>query len=508
MSLETEVADLKVAANALLGDVATALTTVNTRLARFVWMDDLGFDGSGLESTIAGNNAAIDTWIAHATANPGTIYRARRGTDIWRISAINKVLPGAMRLAFEGARFMWGGDLSGSASNVFTLGSGMRGDAFRLETTEGSNWRRLVTVNSCTFPLLEIVAQSFGGIYGNNFDCSLYVQGDDSGFDRIRLVNHFIPAQFRGVPGSATPMRNLRIDDLDVDTYCKGPVFNNITGLRARGGWIRGSGTGKTSNPGFNSLLLGALRDAVIQGFQCDDAGEHGIRLGGWGVGEQTNKGVRILKCRTKNTGQTGIKVYTGVDDGALWQEDITLGDCEVVNPRARSGAGGWNDLGFLIQQCKNSRAYNLSVFVDGGNPYAGMWISQCDNFHLRGYDYNQIAGAPAARALVISEGNGPADIYPSRPTYPINTVSVLDMTARGHSDEAVYVDIPIDDARDLHVRCRAFGGSDVVRWAGAGARADQRCILEAGGRGFTGSLFNVPGHPNLITRNLNSVIA
>lgn len=485
------------------GSLGAEVKAIRAHLRRSVWLEDLGWVPSGLDASIAANNLAVDAWITHAAANPGTVYRARKRTDRFRFTAINKAMPPDIVLATEGSTFMWSGDISGGPSNVFSWGARLRGDALRLELVDGSNWRRLVTLNEdTTLGLVEITAQTEGGVYGNNSDCALYTLGGGMHFDRVKLKGLFITAQFRGTPGGAAA-QGMYVGDLDVDTYCKGPIFNNITGLRARGGWIRGSGTGKTSDPGFNSLLLGALRDAVIEGFQCDDAGEHGIRLGGWGVGEQTNKGVRILKCRTKDTGQTGIKVYTGVDDGALWQEDITLGECEVVNPRARSGAGGWNDLGFLIQQCRNSRAYGLSVFVDAGNPYAGMWISQCDGLRVLGYEYRQIGGIPAPRALVLSEGNGPADIYPTRPTYAINRVSVLDMEASGHSGEAVYVDIPIADARDIHVRARAFGGTDVIRWGGAGARAAQPCLFEAAGRDFSGALFNVPSHANLKTRNM-----
>lgn len=478
----------------LLGNTKKA--SVVTRFGDTVHLvHDLGFNPSGADASAATNNAALDAWIAHATANPNKTYRARKG-DVFRITATGKVLPSNLRIASEGARWRWSGDLSGSGANVLTFGSGTTADMVAFDVVAGSNWRRLVLFSgNSAISEAELMAESYAGVYNNNLDAAFKCSGSDIYFGKIKFRNLFIPVMFRGL-GGPTPDENVVIDSIDGKGYGKGCTFQNIKGLRLRGGWIRGQGPGALPDPGYNALGFSSIVDCVASGFILEDSAEHGFRLGGNGAGEQTSRAINCKGWIIRNTGQSCFKTFTGTE--GEWYDDITLDDIQVFNPRARTGAGGFNDFGFMLQQLRNSRARGLSCVVEGANPYDGAYISQCNQFTVDGYQFIQSSGIAARNALRISELNGPGGT-----AHDINSVSVKNIYANGHVAEGVYIECATASVRDMYLHGQILGGTDGIRFAGAAARAAQPNYFEAMVRGHSGVKFNVPGTTDIKTRDM-----
>lgn len=383
--------------------IAGAGSSSRTQPARFgdtLDIKEFGFDVSGADASAAANNDAIDRMIAHATANPGMTYRGRKG-DVIRITAIGKTFPANTTLYMNGGRFRWSGDISGSASNVLTFGPGFRGD-IGFEPVSGSNWRRLLLFNGgtvgSTIEQVDLVPEVFSGIFNNNFDAAIKTDGNNVQIGTLNISKCYIGYMHRGLNGAAFDT-GLKIGYLDIKEYGKiGGILQNVD-LWLAGYNIREQGTvGLPPDPGYNALQTASI-SGYIGGGTLANAPEHNYRDGGPASGERITRDLTIQGMTSKNAGQCCFKMFTGVDTTGYYR-NITLANISAFNPRARAGAGGFNDFGFMLQQMVDSRAHGLSCIVEGGNPKAGMYVSGADNLQIDGYQFRQSSGIAASNAI------------------------------------------------------------------------------------------------------------
>ncbi|UTG98640.1 hypothetical protein KEM44_21185 [Sinorhizobium meliloti] len=263
---------------------------------------------------------------------------------------------------------------------------------------------------------------------------------------------------------------------------------------------IREQGTvGLPPDPGYNALQTASI-SGYIGGGTLANAPEHNYRDGGPASGERITRDLTIQGMTSKNAGQCCFKMFTGVDTTGYYR-NITLANISAFNPRARAGAGGFNDFGFMLQQMVDSRAHGLSCIVEGGNPKAGMYVSGADNLQIDGYQFRQSSGIAASNAIWISEYNGDATGAPQA----CNGLGIKNIYAQGHSAEGVRLEFPSASIRDMYLAGQIIAGTDGIGPAPAAARFAQLSRFELLVRGNSGTKFNLPVTANVVNKDLTT---
>lgn len=470
------------------------LRSDRARKSDVIDLREFGFNLTGAVGTELANSNAFDRLIAHATANPGQTYRARQSDAIrWNVA---KSIP-RCHLRLEGARLIWTGDLSGSAAVALTFGQDVTFDRLTLEIPAGGGFRRLVDLSGRNRGEVSVEAEDQIANQGSsNLDFCVRMLGHDSKIDRVKIRNVDNGLLVWGEGGAGAPQTGSEVGEIDIENYCRGYLLRNLTGFRLDSAHARGKSPNALPDPGFNGGLLEATVDCQIGPQRLFDAGEHNWRIGGSKSGEQMARDCQFGRMISGRAGQCGVKAWSGDNELTLFGMsfgEITAFDCGLF-AQADSGSPGFNDFGVMLQNMSRGSVDRIDVHARAADFSAldCVYTSQMESFNI-----GAINGTKAARNILrISEFNGN-----NTDSNPTTQLSVEHVTGSEHLAEGIYLQVPTSSFRDIHVNdFQIIGGTDVLRWEGAAARAVQPCYFRGSGRGQSGALFNVPGTANIKT--------
>lgn len=482
---------------------ATKLSTANgiarTSVARFGDTFDIkefGFDVSGAVGTEATNNAAFDRLIAHATSNPGMVYRGRKGDTI-RWNAGLKTIPRS-KLRLEGGELHWTGDYSGTASVPLTLAQYVDFDALRVVVPAGGLFRRMLLLSGDNRGDLVSVecANQVNNYGGNTLDRAIAVYGHRNNIRLIKAKNVDWAAIIWGNGGAGSPQLDTTIGEFDIENFVSGAWVRNVTRYSGPNGRARGKSPNALPDPGHNAFLVEGAIDSTFGTYELFDSGEHNFRFGGVHSSEQLTKNCSVAGLRSGRSGQCGFKIWSGLNTNVI--DRLTVGPLNIIDcggyAQGLSNPPAFNDFGVMVQGLRNSTFSTINVMKDSYTYAAldGGYFSQCEDVSV---DTLQVENS-YRNLLRISEYNG--NVSDSNSSNSLRFGKVL---GSGHLSEGIVVEVPTTGMRDLKVSdFDIIGGTDVVRWTGTAARAIQRCYFRGGGRGQSGALFNVPVDPKIRT--------
>lgn len=479
--------------------VAGADSTGRNWIARFgdqIDLRDLGFVLTGAVGSEAANAAALNRLIAHATANPGMVYRARKG-DVIRLDNAGggKTLP-RCKLRLEGAELHWAGNFSGTASPVLILGQFVDFDSLNAAVPAGGLFRRffrLVGDNTGDYIKVECENQ-IANWAGSNLDYTVVVYGHRNKVRSIKTKNADWGAFVYGDGGAGFPQLDTTIGEFDIENYAVGFVVRNVTRFAGPLAKVRGKSPNALPDPGYNACLIEGARDSMFGDYQLFDAGEHNLRFGGIHSGEQLTRNCSLGNLLSGRAGQCGFKLWSGLNTDIIRGMNfgpMNIFDCGLY-AQGLGNPPNFNDFGVMVQGALYASFDVINVYKQNAaySAFDAAYFSQCQDVQVA-----QLNGfGPKRNILRISEYNGNGT-----DSNATNSLAFTRVNGSGHEAEGIIVQVPTNSMRDISIDdFYIIGGTDAFKWDGALARAAQPCYFRGGARAFSGAKFNAPGGTNI----------
>lgn len=317
------------------------------KLREVISAEDFGAVGDG----ITDDNTALTNAAAAAVAR-GRVLDLD-GTKTYAIG-LQWAIPAGAKIRTNGATLL---DLNGTASNspLITVSDNVWIDVLRARIPAGKTRERVVVVTGDDFVCgrVHITADEQQANTTDNDDGALRLLDADrvkighvvvAGFDRPLLIDGTVDATIGGLTISnyvtglwSVDNRNLAIGPSRIHTASPNAIYS----------------------PGHVGVLLSASatdlsRNIALVDFNIEDAGEHGIRVGG--PEQQSN--IYLVRPRIKNVGGSGIKIL-GTDSGTPTVQNKRIYIIDPVIEDCGSGSLTTNMCGILVMFCDDVRIVN-----------------------------------------------------------------------------------------------------------------------------------------------------
>lgn len=353
------------AANAILADLAA--TNLNTKGAGMVGHSpDIGYTTGTLGGHV-GNFIYVDS--DYATASDGTtddntkinsaFTRATatgamvcfNGTKTYALGT-QMAIPAGVKVRTNGATFR---DLNGTASTspLITVAAGAHIDQLVVDVPTGKSRRRAVSFTGTT--AATQVDGSVKVVYADQQSASV---NDDAA---VR-ISSATKVRIGGLVDVTKNDRGLQIltgaevdiGGLAITSYVRALLIENGTDVRIGRSKIKTASANASYTPGHVGVLIqssttDASRNITLEDFVIEDAGEHGVRVGG----PERISNLFLTRFRIKNCGGSGIKIL-GTDSGTpTATNDQIVIDSPIIED---CGTGGLTDnmCGMLLMFCSN----------------------------------------------------------------------------------------------------------------------------------------------------------
>ncbi|WP_085025297.1 hypothetical protein [Ensifer aridi] len=489
------VADLNSVPVQIAGGDSAARNAV-ARYGDTIDIREFGFNLSGAAGTETTNNAAIDRLIAHATLNPGMVYRARKG-DVIRLDTAGggKTIPKS-KLRLEGAEFHWAGNFGGTASPVLMLGQFVDFDALTAAVPAGGLFRRMFRlIGDNRGDYIEVECENqVANWSGSNLDYAVAIYGHRNKVRSVKTKNVDWGAFVYGDGSAGFPQLDTVIGEFDIENYAVGFVIRNVTRFFNPLARVRGKSPNALPDPGYNACLIEGARDSVFGDYQLFDAGEHNLRFGGVHSGEQLTRNCSLGNLLSGRAGQCGFKIWSGLNTDII--RGMTFGPMNIFDcglyAQGLGNPPNFNDFGVMVQGALYSSFDVINVYKQSAaySAFDAAYFSQCQDVQVA-----QLNGfGPKRNILRISEYNGNGT-----DSNATNSLAFTRVNGSGHEAEGIVVQVPTNSMRDVSIDdFYIIGGTDAFKWDGALARAAQPCYFRGGARAFSGAKFNAPGGTNI----------
>lgn len=483
------------------------------RTFRARWGDTVNlrdwFNTTGSEGTETINDTQIAALITHLTANPSVKYLVGNPGDVYRISAINQVMPAGITLDMRGAKFRWSGLLGGGSSQFLQFGAGSKIIGLHIVIVTGSTFRRLIgTSDNCVLIDWIIEAESQINNYGGSLlDWAVRIYRSNNYVRNVKAVNIDRPWFAYGDLGDGQPGVDNYFESVQAFNYSTGFCLRNLDETRNINPYMRDRSANATDNPGFNGLLHEGVSNYKLIGARVADAGEHGIRFGGTRNAEQASRMIHVSGCQILRSGQSGLKFFTGIADQRFLNvhvSDVHVVDCQY-EPETPAEGPGFNDEGFLLQQIQKGTFTGLSVEKQLNATYScmdGVYISGCDNLRI----YGLAVQDPKRNAVRISEwddGTGAASVE----TLANNEIMIWGLHGENVGEDGIFIDSPTQPLRDINIEGELIGNNVAGFYAfdttSAIARFAQPSLVQIKQRNFAAGMTSLASSGNWKIRDV-----
>ncbi|NCB87297.1 MAG: hypothetical protein EOM43_07455 [Gammaproteobacteria bacterium] len=334
-----------------------------------------------------GNGAADDT-----TALTNAISAAvSTGKPLWlppgRSFAISGELTfsGGLMVFTNGARFVetptsFDGSMVKIESDVTVVGG--------LHITTSLAPKRIgayIAGARVTVDKISVSASSAGGGAENNFYCGLKIAGSKVKIGEVAIKNFD-----RAVHVDAASQ--ISIGRCDIENYRTGLWLRGSDRVVIKSGSAVGASPNAGFAPGSNFILMDstaarALEFIAVSDFLGENAGEHGVRLGG----QYPIRNVTLRNVTSRDAGGCGFKVLGGTVESGSRHSEIAFEGCTSID----AGNINQNSCGFLIQLTEGVRISSPVVKARAKN------VSSTYGLRISGSDGVVVSGAKISRAAL-----------------------------------------------------------------------------------------------------------
>jgi hypothetical protein len=318
-----------------------------------------------------------------------------RGGATYLVDSVS--FPANCTLITNGAKFVFSGVGAGTNQRVINVsGSGhFRATEIRVEVPTGIVHQNMVSVSASTVNIDRIEAISADQqAYGNELlDGAVSITGDIVNVGSYQITNSDRAFIINGC-------RSVEVGAGEINSYRLGIWIENCDTIKIKEPVVKTASPNANFDPGNNGILMAKVRDVYIQKPIIEDAGEHGIRVGGGGGFNSDN--ITIDRPKVLRPGRNGIKIRP---DEANKANNVWILFPEVVDAGFGSTASGNNKNGLLLERCVYATVIEPRIIKDQRAVSAVRGIECFDVNNIRivgGYVYD-----PAENSLfVTSVGN------------------------------------------------------------------------------------------------------
>lgn len=409
-----------------------------------------------------GDGATDDTGALQAMfdAGPGNLVVFPAPSQRYRVSA---VIVRSHTRVIGPASLIADNSVDGNSS-VVTVEPDVRLESLDLNVPSGSRLQRCVTITDrCEIGSVVVRADQQLVNADDNLDGAVQIRGDGITVDRVSVSKcDYAVVAYR--------CRNLRLGHVEIDYYVRGLLLRLVDGCLLDGMHAKGLSPNSRHDPGHNGLLMGSVRRATLRGVHVEDAGEHGVRIGGPDVVDSKaieSEDIVIDSPVVHRSGQCGLKVHPGHGHTV---ERLTVIAPMLVDSASRSRPGT-NEDGLRLQEVHHSRivAPTITRSQHEISGYDGIYIENCFDVSI---DQPRIAG-------VVRHG-----IHVERVNGNVNSLFVDGANIRSCGQNGVMIDGTGDhilrDIRLTGLFIRECGGHGVVcRTRSRTSGANQPVVLQ-----------------------------
>ena len=256
----------------------------------------------------------------------------------------------------------------GGNGSVILLEEDVVADAIVLKIPDSSILQRGISVSHRNrVGLISVSATEQAAASDDNLDGIVQLRGDDIWVGQIKSRNCDRPIFAYGCD-------RLTIDHVDIQKYLLGASFRNVRNLTINGYVCTGLSPNAKHEPGNNGILMSSVQNAVVKGVIIEDAGEHGIRIGG--PDEFQSEAITFVAPIIRRSGQCGFKVHPGSGNTMT---GLTLVAPMIIDSASRSKPGT-NEDGIRLEEVRSSHVVSPTITknTNGVSAYDGIYLNDC----------------------------------------------------------------------------------------------------------------------------------
>ncbi len=326
---------------------------------------DYGAVGDG----ITDDTQAIQNAINAAFNNKSYIKGVSGETYL--ISSIN--LPAGF-YDFRGVTFLSNGSLNGN-SYVINCQEGVNINELKIVVPTTNTLERVLSINSNSIiDFINIISETQHSNSNDLLDSCVIVSGNNIHIKQISIKNFDNSVCFYDVTDS-------HIQQINCENYKRGVYIRKSANLYIDNLQTKGKSVTSSYTAGHNGLLIEDSELIFIKNTFIQDAGEHGIRIGGVRDKTYSQSNMYFDSIITKKCGGCGFKVYSGaINDSPTTIRYININslvtvDCSYNQSPAR------NKDGLYIANGADIKINNFRCYTETTN------VSSCSGIYLSGVD-------------------------------------------------------------------------------------------------------------------------
>jgi hypothetical protein len=256
----------------------------------------------------------------------------------------------------------------GGNSSVISLEPDVAADEVILKIPDASILQRGISVgqgNKVKF--ISVLASQQAAATDDNLDGIIQLRGDDIWIGQIKSRNCDKPI-------FAYNCDRLKIGHVDIQNYVCGASFRNVRHLTIDSYFCQGLSPNSGHEPGHNAILMGSVQNAVVKGVIAEDAGEHGIRIGGPDAFQ--SEAITFVAPIIRRSGQCGFKANPGPGNTVT---RLTVVAPMIVDSASRS-TPGTNEDGIRLEAVQYARIISPTITKEsnGVSGYDGIYLNDC----------------------------------------------------------------------------------------------------------------------------------
>ena len=376
------------------------------------------------------------------------------------------VVPDNTTLITNGARFIDDGSGGDNSTVVVLSGKGILFDKIRVHVPAGQVIHRPVVVTGSNIygDLIEVSADEQQANSNDNLDGAICIKGTGIGISNIKSSKFDFPV-------CISDSAHVTIGHYDLQDYVRGIFTKNSSYLFSDGASIRNRSPNASSSPGHNGLLIEGCVHLNFTGFIVEDAGEHGVRLGGAAFSFHIN----LNNFTVIRPGKCGIKV---LPQEAFPARHVAINNAKITDCGFGS-ALGVNEEGLRLERVKNLTVNNCYVYLDQRpvSAYCGIRLSDVEFVTIDGA---RIEGAHLAGIEISSTINNDAGVPVSVSN---NAVTIIAPSITGTLFDGILIDYSGSSIRYVNIlgaQIISSGGWGINLVNSGGGSIPQPCRIDA----------------------------
>jgi len=422
---------------------------------------------------MAGNGASNDTVALQAAFNAAAGRGIVFAKPLSYAFDSGLTVPAGVRIENNGATLVLRSSPAGTASAI-TFGGRVSADLVRVHVPAGVTVSRLLVLGEDNdIGRIELTSANQQTNFPTNLDGALQIR-----FPNIRVGLVTTDKFDKGVMVYAATRTHLA--RVVVRSYALGVHVRESTFVALLSADIASASPTSTFVAGHNGILIEDSFDIQVSDAVVQDAGEHGVRVGGGGNSARIAfDNIQAIRC-----GGCGLKVRA---NNGLRVRDVGINGLTVVDSGARTNPNPtFNQDGLRLENCSYVTANGVQVQAETRtySAHDGIWVTGCDHVTING---------PRITNVLY---NG---IHLNNDAGPVNQIYINDPVIWVSATNGIFIESPTQILRDITIMrsyIRNFANWGIIVQANsASSGVNQPVILDGWVRNDVGL-----GHVQILT--------